>query len=124
MLFLLLQMHITVEAMSSAIQLSEYGVVSDNKTTADTHGDQVNVQACADKSFNITASLNMCQETTSADKGASIDEHEMWTADVIQRVASIGFIMVLTLIGNIVIIIVLTCSRYRERNSRGICAFA
>ena len=42
----------------------------------------------------------------------------IWTPDVIQRVASLAFIMALTLVGNTVIIVVLTCSRYRKRNSR------
>ena len=41
---------------------------------------------------------------------------EIWTPDVIQRVATIVVIMVLSLIGNIVIILVLSCSRYRKRN--------
>ena len=43
---------------------------------------------------------------------------DIWTPDVIQRVASLAFIMTLTLVGNTVIIVVLTCSRYRKRNSR------
>ncbi|XP_052799297.1 neuropeptide S receptor-like [Mya arenaria] len=43
---------------------------------------------------------------------------EIWTPVVIQRVVSIVVIMVLTLIGNIAIILVLTCSNYRKRNNR------
>ncbi|XP_070182438.1 kiSS-1 receptor-like [Littorina saxatilis] len=46
------------------------------------------------------------------------DDDDIWTPDVIQRVASLAFIMTLTLVGNTVIIVVLTCSRYRKRNSR------
>ena len=42
----------------------------------------------------------------------------IWTPDVIQRVASLVVIMLLSLIGNTVIIIVLTCSKYRNRNTR------
>ena len=44
--------------------------------------------------------------------------HEIWTPDVIQRVASLAFIMTLTLVGNTVILVALTCSRYGKRNSR------
>ncbi|XP_041366695.1 gonadotropin-releasing hormone receptor-like [Gigantopelta aegis] len=46
------------------------------------------------------------------------NEIVIWTPEVIQRVTSLVFIMVLTLVGNTIIIIVLTCSRYRKRNSR------
>ena len=44
--------------------------------------------------------------------------NEIWTPDVIQRVASLLFIMLLALVGNTIIIIVLTCSKYKKRNSR------
>ena len=43
---------------------------------------------------------------------------EIWTPDVIQRVASLVIIMVLTFVGNTAIITVLTCSKYRKRNNR------
>ncbi|CAH1785608.1 unnamed protein product [Owenia fusiformis] len=42
----------------------------------------------------------------------------VWTPDVIQRVVILAVIMTLTLLGNTVIIIVLTCSKYRRLNSR------
>lgn len=42
----------------------------------------------------------------------------IWTPDVIQRVASLVVIMIITLFGNTIIIIVLTCSKYRKKNSR------
>ncbi|XP_059142323.1 gonadotropin-releasing hormone receptor-like [Physella acuta] len=45
-------------------------------------------------------------------------EEEIWQPAVIQRVTTIVFSMVLTLFGNTVIILMLTCSRYRKRNSR------
>ena len=43
---------------------------------------------------------------------------DIWKPEVIQRIVTLIFIMTLTLIGNIIIIIVLTCSKYRKLNSR------
>lgn len=43
---------------------------------------------------------------------------DIWTAAVIQRVVMLVFIMVMTFVGNVTIILVLTCSRYRKLNSR------
>ena len=43
---------------------------------------------------------------------------EAWTAAVIQRITMMSVVMMFTLIGNLAIIIVLTCSRYRKMNSR------
>ncbi|KAK3101219.1 hypothetical protein FSP39_001839 [Pinctada imbricata] len=40
----------------------------------------------------------------------------IWTPDVIQRVASIVCIMVLSFIGNVTIISILSCSRYRKQS--------
>lgn len=64
------------------------------------------------------ASKTICYKNISQGDGLEEGSVEIWTPDVIQRVASIVVIMVLTLVGNIVIIIVLTCSKYRQRNSR------
>lgn len=46
------------------------------------------------------------------------NEDVIWQAHVIQRVTTIVVSMVLTLIGNTSIILLLTCTRYRKRNSR------
>lgn len=43
---------------------------------------------------------------------------EIWTPSVIQRIVMLSVIMTLTLFGNLTIIVVLTCSRYRKLNSR------
>ena len=43
---------------------------------------------------------------------------EIWTPEVIQRIVTLAVIMTLTLFGNVIIIIVLTCSKYRKLNSR------
>ena len=43
---------------------------------------------------------------------------EIWTPEVIQRIVTLAVIMTLTLLGNVIIIIVLTCSKYRKLNSR------
>lgn len=45
-------------------------------------------------------------------------ESGIWAPDVIQRVVTLVVIMIITLVGNTIIIIVLTCSKYRKRNSR------
>ena len=54
--------------------------------------------------------------TTIPETTTTVDE--IWTPDVIQRVASLVIIMFMTFVGNTVIIIVLTCSKYRKRNNR------
>ncbi|GFS01494.1 achatin receptor 1 [Elysia marginata] len=45
-------------------------------------------------------------------------KEKIWTSAVIQRVATLVFCMVCALVGNTAIILLLTCSRYRKRNSR------
>lgn len=42
----------------------------------------------------------------------------VWTPDVVQLVATIVPIMAVTLLGNVVIIVVLTCSKHRKINTR------
>ena len=42
----------------------------------------------------------------------------VWTSDVIQRVVTLSLLMFATLLGNTIIIVVLTCSKYRKVNSR------
>lgn len=59
-----------------------------------------------------------CDQTTAGTSTEFEETDEIWTADVIQRVVSIVIIMVLTFIGNTVIILVLACSKYRKRNNR------
>ncbi|GIY50160.1 oxytocin receptor [Caerostris darwini] len=44
-------------------------------------------------------------------------EHE-WTGTVIQQVVTLSIIMLLTLIGNTIIVLVLSLSRYRKRSPR------
>ena len=43
---------------------------------------------------------------------------EVWTPDVIQRVVTLFVLMVLTLFGNIIVIVILSCSNYRKLNNR------
>ncbi|XP_071104529.1 gonadotropin-releasing hormone II receptor-like [Haliotis cracherodii] len=60
-----------------------------------------------------------CSDITGKDAGQrAAMEEPIWTPDVIQRVVSLLFIMLLTFVGNTIIIIVLNCSRYRKRYSR------
>jgi len=47
-----------------------------------------------------------------------VNRSHVWTADVIQRVATLVPLMVATLLGNAVTMVVLSCSRYRSVNSR------
>lgn len=69
---------------------------------------------CADLS-----NASECVNGVSTHSTASLsNQEEIWTPVVIQRVVSIVIIMILTLIGNTIIILVLTCSNYRKRNNR------
>ncbi|KAL5006441.1 hypothetical protein ScPMuIL_015247 [Solemya velum] len=77
---------------------------------------QSNPPMCSETGDINTSVLGCSEATTPANN--SVMDNEIWTADVIQRVTSLIFIMLLTLVGNTIIIIVLTCSRYRKRNSR------
>jgi len=43
---------------------------------------------------------------------------QAWTADVIQRISTLVPLMIVTLLGNVVIIVVLTCSRRHNVSSR------
>ena len=47
-----------------------------------------------------------------------VNRSHVWTPDVIQRVATLLPLMVATLLGNVITMVVLTCSRYRSVNSR------
>jgi len=47
-----------------------------------------------------------------------VNRSHVWTPDVIQRVATLLPLMAATLLGNVITMIVLTCSRYRSVNSR------
>jgi len=47
-----------------------------------------------------------------------VNRSHVWTPDVIQRVATLLPLMAATLLGNIITMVVLTCSRYRSVNSR------
>ncbi|GFN86538.1 achatin receptor 1 [Plakobranchus ocellatus] len=60
----------------------------------------------------VSSDCNSSLPTTEASK------EEIWTSAVIQRVATIVFCMICALVGNTSIIVLLTCSRYRKRNSR------
>src|SRR6218665_869090 len=48
----------------------------------------------------------------------SVTHGPVWTPEVVPRVAILIFLMLLTVSGNVAIIVVLTCSRYRKLNSR------
>ncbi|KAL3841893.1 hypothetical protein ACJMK2_019984 [Sinanodonta woodiana] len=59
-----------------------------------------------------------CQETSTTPSLSTPPVEVIWTPDVIQRIASLVFIMILTFAGNTAILIVLNRSRYRKRYSR------
>ena len=60
-----------------------------------------------------------CTHALTSHDGLKLLYHkEIWTAAVIQRVVMLTIIMLMTFVGNVVIILVLTCSRYRRLNSR------
>ena len=75
-----------------------------------------NLTLCTQDGATANCSDAGVVQTTTTARTVAADD--IWTPDVIQRVASLAFIMTLTLVGNTVIIVVLTCSRYRKRNSR------
>lgn len=43
---------------------------------------------------------------------------DIWTPDVVQRIATLVPLMVASLLGNAITVVVLTCSKYRKLNSR------
>ncbi|GIX99720.1 g_PROTEIN_RECEP_F1_2 domain-containing protein [Caerostris extrusa] len=45
-------------------------------------------------------------------------EGAVWNAELIQRVVTLAIIMTATLVGNTIIVLVLSRSRYRKRSSR------
>lgn len=47
-----------------------------------------------------------------------VDYEYVWKPEVIQRVTTLAIIMFMTLVGNIMIIHILTCRKYRKRSSR------
>ena len=49
---------------------------------------------------------------------AVVERSHVWTADVVQRVGTLAPLMAATLLGNVVTMVVLACSRYRSVNSR------
>lgn len=64
-----------------------------------------------------TAAVNAVN-CTGANNCTTVFDDVIWQPAVIQRVTTIVFIMVLALVGNTAIILLLTCSRHRKRNSR------
>ncbi|BFZ15517.1 hypothetical protein BsWGS_18556 [Bradybaena similaris] len=65
-----------------------------------------------------TTTTTTVANCTRLDNCTSVDDTVIWQPAVIQRVATIAFSMVLSLVGNTAIIILLNCSRYRKRNNR------
>ena len=65
---------------------------------------------------NISTTPNVINVTQAKDAFHDTDTHMVWTADVIQRVATLACIMVLSIFGNSIIISVLSCSGYRKRS--------
>ena len=64
------------------------------------------------------SSVTLGNINSSESTASPVVSEEIWTPDVIQRVASLVVIMILSLVGNMAIITVLTCSKYRKRNNR------
>ena len=69
---------------------------------------------------NMSGAARVCthDNVTSTD-GLDIMHHpQYWTSEVWQRIVTLAVIMTFTLLGNVIIISVLTCSRYRKITSR------
>ena len=70
-----------------------------------------------DLGFNLTCPTS--GDSTTDETGLKLIYHEeIWSPEVIQRIVTLSVIMFLTLLGNVIIITVLTCSKYRKLNSR------
>jgi len=80
--------------------------MSEETTTV---ADDVNTSMTSLVDVTLTASTHMLPV---------VKRSHVWTADVIQRVATLVPLMVATLLGNAVTMVVLSCSRYRSVNSR------
>jgi len=88
-------------------------------------GQLVSATAADDSTFSTSTPINVTL-TTDLIYGMPVltygmpvvERSRVWTHDVIQRVATLVPLMVVTLLGNAVTMVVLTCSRYRSVNSR------
>lgn len=68
--------------------------------------------------IDLTLSDVNVSDANETNSGLIIPYLEVWTPSAIQRVATLAVLMVISLVGNTVIIIILTCSRYRKCMSR------
>jgi len=68
----------------------------------------------ADENFSGVSEENV----RSSPELESITHGPIWTPDVVQRVATLVPLMVATLLGNVVIVVVLSCNKRRKTNSR------
>ncbi|XP_064635428.1 neuropeptide S receptor-like [Lineus longissimus] len=74
---------------------------------------------CLNSTWNGSVFLDCLPNRTEGDGLKIYSDYEIiWTPDVIQRVASLCVIMAMTIVGNTLILIVLSCSKYRKINSR------
>ena len=77
------------------------------------------MSTCVDDSAVTCANITDFSSDNTTIDGLEIIYHgEIWTPAVIQRIVSLAIIMTLTLVGNVTIIVVLSCSKYRKLNSR------
>lgn len=73
--------------------------------------------------FSVSETEGGCYEVINTGNATGQEEGfvpygEIWTPAVIQRVATLSVIMLITVFGNVFILIVLSCSKYRKRHSR------
>ena len=81
-------------------------------------GQLVSATAADDSTFSTSTPINVTLTTDLIYGMPVVERSRVWTHDVIQRVATLVPLMVVTLLGNAVTMVVLTCSRYRSVNSR------
>ena len=79
---------------------------------------KLNMAETSENIISLATKVNQSNETTELPIDTTTVSEEIWTPDVIQRVVSLVIIMIMTLCGNMAIIIVLSCSKYRKRNNR------
>jgi len=56
--------------------------------------------------------------STSSSRYELVTHGQIWTSDVVQRIATLVPLMAVSLLGNAITVVVLTCSKYRKLNSR------
>lgn len=69
-------------------------------------------------SYSTSPTTSFPGPSTPSPKLEMVTHGEIWTPDVVQRIATLVPLMAASFLGNAITVIVLTCSKYRKLNSR------